>query len=296
MRNYLVLIVLVLSAVNFSSCQKRVAPTRAITLEQERARLIVDEHANLTPAVIALMKITGVDETLNLHDAIAPTQKSWLRPNDQERDILDEKYGDRVSDMMQHFKNLGLVDTVMPAMKRYDYVLLLGATYRSFQERLSFFETLVHDGLEAKSIVLLGSHRLLERAREIEPMSREHLLSTTPLTEIDMMETLFGMLSLKSVDTKKVISIASPMKVLDDGRIVRATTRDTVEDFLRAKKRPGSVLVISSQPFLLRQHLVVRKALGAGWTVETVGIHAASTSNTSVLLDELARTLYELHE
>jgi hypothetical protein len=125
-------------------------------------------------------------------------------------------------------------------------------------------------------------------------MMAENSFATVPLTEIEMMDALFMQSSLKHLDEKSIIRVASPMNIIEEKRVIRANTLDTVNDFLRLNKKPGFALVISRNPYLLRQHLVVSKALGNSWHVETAGFGASPDYPTAVYLDELGRTLFEL--
>ncbi len=287
---------LVICAVlTLSSCQKKnLRPTRDFALD-ERALLIVDEQFNLRPSVIELMKITGLEEAHSLEQAVELTQKHWLRPPNRERAHVQEEFPKLSQQMMPYFSNLGLVNAVQPKGKSYDYVLILGSMYHSFLRRLSFVEQI--EGLRFDKIALLGSHRLLERIYETEPMLESNLLTRVPLTEIEMMEALFQESSLfGAIKPSQLIRIASPMKTRADGRVTRANTRDTVEDLLAIKPKPGTALIISSQPYVLRQHLVVKNLLEDPWQLESVGEAADPALNSSVYLDELARTLFELNQ
>ena len=74
----------------------------------------------------------------------------------------------------------------------------------------------------------------------------------------------------------------------------RPNTEDTVEEFLKLKPKPGSYLVISNQPFILRQHSVMKSLLPRGFKIETVGYGVKSDSlNISLILDAFARLLYQ---
>ena len=295
MKSWAANIVLLFLVFFSSSCNKRIMISRATT-DNSQARLFVDEHQNVSQPIIEIMRITGLEAKTKLHDVVWLTQKSWLRPRGLEHIHLAEKLSFVADNLLKYFDLLGLVKSIKPRRKTYDYVLLLGSMYETFKTRLHFLEQLTSSGLRFKAVALLGSHRPLERQHEIEPMMAENSFSVVPLTEIEMMEALFGQSTLKSLDQKSILPIASPMKIIDDKHIVRANTLDTVEDFLRLKKKPGSVLVISSQPHVLRQHLVVSKALNDQWQIETVGESSSKSLPTAVYLDEAARTLFELDQ
>lgn len=268
---------------------------RAPLQPEDRARLLVDENNHVTEPLMALLTLSGLDASSNkLPDVVEITQKAWLRPTGLERMHMRARDGKDASTIEQYFAKLGLVQNIQPTKKHYDYVLLLGATYHSVARRLQFLDELSRAGLTFQNLALLGSYRLLDRQHEIEPMTKSHVFDKVPLVEIEMIEALFAMSSPTALNKTKIIRVASPMKKDKDGRIVRANTLDTIEDFLKTKPKPGSVLAISSQPSILRQHLVVKKALGPEWDIETVGSAIGDDHSAAVILDELARTLYEL--
>lgn len=290
-------VVVIFLVLNYSSCQKGMSrPAEEMSID-DRAFLLIDDEQNLRKPLSELIELTGLGQAVTLTDAVTKTQSSWLRPEGTERIHLWEQYTEKLPVMLEHFASLGLVDQVLPRKQAYDYVIILGSMYGDFSRRLLFLEQLVLAGLTCKKLGLLGSHRPLERQHELEPMMRDQAFAKLPLTEIEMMSAIFekSSLSLK-LKGSEIIHIASPMKTLENGSIARANTLDTVEDFLRNNKKPGSVLVISSQPYVLRQHLVVASVLTTPWQVETVGPRAETRIPTTVYLDELARSLFELQK
>lgn len=286
--------VCVLLVITNVSCQKStIRPVKDAPLELET--LIVDEQNNLREPVIELMKRTAVPVVHSLHEAIAGTQKAWLRPTGHEFAHLSEQYPADKKDFLKAFDELGMVARIMPTKTDYDYVIFLGAMYSTVKQRLSFLEHLVENGVKFKKIALLGSERPLDHQFETRLMLNDSTFATLPATEIDMMEALLDKSSLSTLSPKPIIIRVAPvMKVNADKSFSRPITKDTLVEFLVLNPKPGTTLVISNQPHIVRQHLVVRSVLPASWSVESVGPSASSNSPTGVFLDELARTLYEL--
>lgn len=288
---YLAFVLLFVTCVT-SCTKKNLRPTKQE--DSERIFLIIDHENNVTPPIKELLHLSELEEKQQLGEVVALTQRSWIRS--VERSRLVEEHENVRAHMLKQFSELGLVDEVRPSRKHYDYVILLGARYEVVRERLQFLEELMRDGLTFSKIALLGSHRPLESVREITPMLSMQIFSTLPLTEIDMMSALVEKSpQISKITDDMIIRIASPMKTKEDGSVVRANTLDTVEDFSQLNVRAGTALVISSQPFVLRQDLVVRSRLTPPWNIETVGPAAPITFPTDVYLDELARTLYEIN-
>jgi hypothetical protein len=257
----------------------------------DRASLIVDNQGLVGEPVQELMRLTGIEPVSSLKEVVEKTQKKWIRSVNVEREDLFENHQELKSPIFTQLSRLGLLSSVMPAKGEYDYVLLLGATYQTYKSRLKFLEEIIESGIKVKTIALLGSLRPLEHGHELSVMVRDQAFKTSPINEIEMMEMLFKQSSLKGYQTVK---IASPMKN-NNGQLVRANTLDTVVDFANLNLRPGSVLVISNQPYVIRQGLVVRRVLKWPWRIETVGPKPRIDTPTSVYFDELARTLYEIN-
>lgn len=279
------------------SCQKSLVRPNAHK-DVPRMSFLIDEHVNVREPILDLMELTEVKApSPALIDVIASTQTAWRRPQNVEFEHLREEHGTNRHAMLKAFHELGLIGRVMPTSNHYDVVLLLGAMYSTVKERLAFLEDLHDNGVRFKKLALLGSERPLDPNHELKAILREKLISPMPATEIEMMEALFKRSSLSAaIASENIIRIAPVMKIVD-GQLRRPITKDTIDDFLAISKEPQKTLVISNQPHLLRQDLVVRNTLPLQWPVETVG-PAANVSRlvTGVFLDELTKTLYEIKE
>lgn len=258
-----------------------------------RTTLIVDDQKNISEPVKALMRLSGLEPVLSLKEAVQITQKSWIRPKGLEHIHLSETRPKLRPLFLKELQALGFMEEVMPQRREYDYVLLLGAMYETYKSRLLFLEELVNRGITFKNVALLGAHRPLEPVYELKPMVNDYIFAKLPVNEIEMMENLYGRSSLRAMVP---IKIASPMKIDSSGKPVRANTFDTVVDFVKTNTKPGSVLVISNQPYVVRQGLVVASVLKQPWYIETVGLRPKADIPTDVYLDELARVLYEINK
>ncbi len=274
---------------NFSGCKKKLSPLVKVHPPFGRASFVIDDNLTLKDPALEVMRLTHVTvKSPRLVDAIGPTQKAWLRPSDLERAHLIEGFQSVRPELLSEFAKLGMVSMVTPSRHEYEYIIVLGATYEIFLRRLIFLKDMLStSNIKFKKLILLGSHRPLERYLEIEPFLKNHPKASLPLTEIEMMELLVEHSALgKSLENVEIIKVASPMKQNTQGKIVRAITRDTVEDMLKQNLEPGASLVISSQPYILRQDLIVRSLALPPWQIETVGPEAPASLQTNVYLDE----------
>jgi hypothetical protein len=243
-----------------------------------------------------LMRLTGLGESNNVNDVVTLTQAHWLRPKGSERFDLSTNLIKLKPEIKNPLEALGLIDEVTVSQTNFDYLLLLGAAYQSFDSRVKFLESAVHKGLRFKKLVLLGSLRPLDENAERALMKGQGFLDPLPTNEIEMMELLLARSSLSSLKDLQIVRVASSMKKLADGTIVRANTRDTIVDFAKSGQSPGNCLAISNQPYVLRQDLVIRGVLKEPWQILTVGPKAQEDLPEATFLDELARYLYESRE
>lgn len=287
-------LILITQVFFLEACHKKIA---TIQQEPSRAAFIVDENFSVTDSVQKLMELSGVKPARKLSEVVSLTQPVWLRARQSERMHLVEEYENLRPTLLMHFRNLGLITEVTANKTHYDYVLLLGANYLTMENRVAYLEKILASGVTIKHLALLGSHRPLEHVHEVEVMLKKHQFAVVPTTEIEMMEALINASPMKDkLHNINIIRIASPMKINSDGTVARANTRDTVEDLLKLDVTAGSSLVISSQPYILRQDLIVRSLLPSPWTIETVGDSAPIDLPSGVYFDELARVLYEIRQ
>jgi hypothetical protein len=143
---------------------------------------------------------------------------------------------------------------------------------------------LVDQGYCFKKLVFLGSERQLQDFERVG-------LPATVATEAQMMRYFHEQSSLhKRTDALFVNSLMKR----DGEHVARPTTDDTFIDFLSCKEKPGTCLVISTNPYLARQVRVARYFLEPhSYTVEGAGIKADGTIDVIMLLDEFARLLYQ---
>ncbi len=276
----------------------RVFPTDAQHLIELFELMKIEDSEGMVTTLQSLVEakapaqgFSDESEVLDAYNQIA--QQYLLRKKGSERwDIKDNAFLRENHELiMNKLRALGFVDEVKPKLKDYDYVFLLGALESTVVERRKHLERLMESGTveHASSYVLLGGKRPLMEGKE--PCAQLKDVDT----ELDMM--LHDWNNHGSIDSSP-IKVDAPLKA--DGS--RPNTQDTIESFLKlpdvkaqikAKGQLGSVLVVSNQPFVQRQDLVVKAVLPANTTVHTVGASASQSLSIGVLLDSLARFIYQ---
>ncbi len=226
----------------------------------------------------------------SLEQANEFAQKNLLRSGErwdvQEDNELHTRMRDNQAALIDDVRAFGMIDATIPTKKVYTYALLMGATTGRVTQRLEHLVDLIKDGYTFKYIALLGGERPL---RDVEKEG----LPETVTTEAQMMEYVCS--RYPELADYNVILVNAPMIQKPDGTFARPTTDNTLVYFAEIAPEDGSCLVISNNPYTVRQTKVTQRILdqsrfptqGAGpaLSIDKVGI--------IMLMDEFARTLYE---
>ncbi|MCX5924381.1 MAG: hypothetical protein NTZ68_03090 [Candidatus Dependentiae bacterium] len=260
---------------------------------------IVNTRGIVTQSTLDLLKLTNVAHDGSLKDIVTQTQASWLRKPGSERWNIE-------TTSMQNQKAIGdllfqmnLIQEVQPKQKNYQHLLILGGLFSSMVYRLEHAITLWKSGIRYKNIVLLGSARPLvstqeENTQTFLNFSHQTALQNQLNTEADALKFAYDYINMpEDMRALPVTIIDVPMLCKDDGTLRRPTTGDTIEWWLKALPIPGNCLAISNQPFVAYQHSVLQEFLPATFPFETVGNIAYKENNIEVLLDTVARILYQ---
>jgi hypothetical protein len=118
-----------------------------------------------------------------------------------------------------------------------------------------------------------------------------------PKTECEMMKVILAQTKLP-IDMKNILVVVvnSPQVKMPNGAARRATTADTISDWLKTSPAaPGKCLFVSNQPYVGYQNSVVQLLLPEKFTSDTVGVKVDNLEsvNVNVCLDTLVRWLYQ---
>ena len=115
-----------------------------------------------------------------------------------------------------------------------------------------------------------------------------------PKTELEMMEFVWGNKELpQGLQDIEVHLIDAPMKPnpRDSSKPFRPTTKDTFIEWQKENPNPGSCLIISSNPFVGRQHLAAKEFVP---NAETVGQPTDPGDFVAVHMREIASWVHEV--
>lgn len=278
---------------------------------------LFDGKGSPTTTLCALFSTLHLTCGTTISEINGVAQANLLRKG--ERWEIEKKWESQRAELLPLLKELGLWDAVTPAKLiaakeladdvdsynhfgssphltiSYDYVLVLGALQSRIEKRLAYLEHLAktYPSLLAKNaqgkvptIVLLTS------ARPLDPEKEASALQAGLTTEADVMQAALKKSTLGNYAWALLIS--APMKIDAKGTVLRPTTDDTVKAWLTKKPTPGRCLIISDQPFVLRQTLVLKTLLPKEFILDAAGPAADESMPIAVFLDELARTIYQI--
>ena len=274
------------------------------------SRAIVDKEGRLTPNILKLLELVTpstlkISPELDLQAIVDATQKEWLRQPNQERWNIQDKIDQNRDEILTTLDALLLFKQLSPSQQHYDYCLLFGSTVSNMRKRFAYILELWNKGIRFDSLIFLGGERILDP--EKEPVSllfdcNNHDLpckkdwvqpKDMPRTEFDAMEIIVDQAELpEGFDNINIVFINAPAKKKADGSYARPTTQNTIDAWLATDPKPGSCLFVSHQPYVGYQDTVARTYMSSNFTIETVG-NSGSENNVSVLLDNVARWLYQ---
>lgn len=253
---------------------------------------------------------------------------SWLIPSNQERwqskglKYLQFSKTQANTILNLVFNDLKLGHKIMPLQTHYTGILFLGSTLQNVRERLKFLNKCVEKKMFSfEKVWILTGERALDPAIGETP---ENLLDPKgaialradwkklpnahfPRDEGHMIEWVFQQSCSEHIPLSQVETIYAEKET---GR-VRATTKTTVETWLKHNPRGGTYLAVSSQPFSLYQLLVLRHHVLANGRpdiqIEVIGAKFPAHLYTNqseeklqqtvgIALDNIAKICYELTE
>lgn len=265
-----------------------------------------DDTGFVDDNVLLLLKELNINHDGTLKNIVDVTQKVWLRRAGHERWNVVDKYEEKREKLLILLKNIGMIDKVIPKRSYYTYAILLGSTVFSFRKRLSHLIKLFKEGVRfSEIVVLVGQRGLSDEINEKEATMKpnEELLPLNkdwtfegkmPKTEFDMAKMVFSQTDLPGNMKKvKITFIDTPKQKNKDGSLRRPNTEDTIIKWLATSPKEGICLAISGQPHILYQSSVLRTHIPHEFGLEVVGVGAKEPHNIAVILDALARYLYQ---
>lgn len=273
-------------------------------------------HAFVTPdgkptkTLLDLLAKTNVKHDGTLASIKAATQEPglWKRPEGLEREESPEIFAKLRADLIPLFRDLGLLDDIMPKQEVYSDAIVLSNMVQSFRSRLAFAYALSKKGIVFKRLHLVGSERplhkkyenkaaLQDRSNKELPIAKEwQETDELPTTDTAMLKFVYDQADLsRAFRTIPCIVLNVEDQNRPDGTKARAQTGAQVLEWLKENGTKGTTLWFSDQPYVAYQDAVVQTYVPQSMHAETVGPKIDENVDNINLrcLDTAARIIYQ---
>lgn len=248
------------------------------------------ENGSVVRPLVYLLEETGYVGSLDFDSVLKYTQKKWLQFPKQ-RWEFEPLFENKKEALLPLFKSLELFETVNAKEKEYDLAILHGATLSAVKKRLSFLIQEYERGVRFHKIAFFTSDRPLEPSFE-GPNQFESTLPC-PKTEAEMILHVYQTTMLPSgMENIPYEVIVVSKNSQDTVQFKKPSTSDTAIKWLETNPKERKLLFISSQPYVLYQHLAIKTVLKEGFFIETIGEKPAAPVSVAVLLDTLTKCLF----
>lgn len=239
---------------------------------------------------------------------VAQNFSRWARKPGQERWELAEidLPLDREALVYEDLRQLGFSQAIEPLRETYTYGVILGATSPGMLERLNYLATLWRNGTRFDRLIFLTGQRPLDPSADhfqslMKSLQKKADIAhftgdATSMHETEAARLLYLYADLPQSMRQLPVSFIDTPRTWQHQHWVRPNTRDTVITWLRTKPETGSVLMVSTQPYVAYQHAVVRSELPLSeFYLETVAPAISKEPPLAVVLDAVAGWLKQFH-
>lgn len=266
--------------------------------------VLFDERGGPSSTLLHVLSAFQISST-SWEEIVSETQEKWLRKKERwEIGAIQDCYPER---SYQLFSSLNMTQTLYNESCQYHYGVVLGATLQVVRQRFWFLKQAWDQGVRFDTLVLLTGDRSLDPNLEnqqnlIDPDASPYpfkegwqFSGNSPKNETEMMLLVLEQLDLPSEWA------ALPLSVVDTPRPIGATrpqTSHTLDCWMDSHPQPGSLLLVSSQPFAGRQEAITRQHLPSSFTIDccaegfSLKRFKEESRALAILQDELARWIY----
>ncbi len=275
------------------------------------SRRLFDERYQPKVTLLKVLEFAGMEPLVSSERAVLQinnwAQKHLLRQGErwEEQTTRFEELKPSIKPLL---RDLGFIDATIAQFEDYEGALVHGGLLPRVRLRLHYLVKEWERGVRVSRIYFLSGERPLDPGQEgvaklIEdkesPLKiRKGWLkpSDFPKTEREMVELVWEQSEIPADMRSKVevYFINAPMKNDAKGeRRVRPTTDDTVETWLKTSPPQGRYLAITNAPYTNRQDLVVRAIAPSEYGIDTIGPGLGEKETMAIVLDELARSIFQ---
>ncbi len=245
-------------------------------------------HLKNNPSWLKLLKTVGMEaEDPSLKEMNAWAQAHLLRRGER-WEAQSPQFEGLQEGLLPLFEDLGLMQDAHAQCNHYQGALIHGAHLIRMRLRLDYLVQEWNRGVRFQDLYFLSGERDLEpEEAEKSGVTTENELTEWLWQNTDIPLALRHNLSVHFISAPK-------KKEKKSGKYVRPTTDDTLYAWLKTNPLPGRYLAISNAPYIMRQDLVTQSIVPSQYVIDTVGPQVNPQEKMAILLDECARTLFQL--
>ncbi len=262
-----------------------------------------------TPELMKVLTNQGIVATTP-EAIMEETQGKWLGNVSDSKHIKEKTDATPpVAEELDLYRQIGMVDALVPTQKKYTYAIVLGTVTRFMADAVDYLIYLWEkEGVRFEKLIFLAGDRPLYGEYVTFDRVPQRLLNSgepqpTLKTESDAAKFLANRMApnfpqgFPKGENIMVVEAKVPAGHVIYGKApqIRANRKDTLQALLDLRVTPGSYIAVSQQPFAGREAVTLEKGLAsAGFNGEVVATHVLDKMPKSFYLDSLARWIYEL--
>ena len=256
----------------------------------------------ITEPMKNLLKLSYIEYDGSLQDAVAETQKHWLKPAGVTRWEMDTSTYANRREIWEAFEKIHIVQRIEPVYSSswffnstlYDYIIVLGDVYDGIKAKMKYIKNIHERGVNCGLVIFFTTDRLLDHAYEIEAIMQDFDISVeqSPKTESDMVKFVAEKMLPQTLGYYREREYIIASCIQEDSQ---PDVKDILHLWLAKNPQEGKAtcLVISAQPHIAYHHSVFATYMPEKHAIQTVGPATIEFMHTGVYFDTLACLLHQ---
>lgn len=260
--------------------------------------LLVDGNKLPKIELVQLLECAGLESTKVSLDEMNDWAQAHLLRRGERWDMQSEQYEPLKQAIYPLLCKLGFIQERSPCFTNYEGAIVHGARLSLLLLRLNYLCKQWEEGVRFYQLYFLSGER---------PLDPIHEKRDSFNTEIEMIQWIWDHTEVPEEMRSKVkvyFVNASLNKDSLSQKIYRAqadlpacgirpTTEDTIKAWLECKPSYGCYLAVSNAPYTNRQDIILRRLAPPNYCFDTIGPGIGSQEKIAIVLDEVARCIFE---
>ena len=243
---------------------------------------LFDEENHPSQELLELLEVTKTRHKGTFKSILGAVEKAWSQ-GEKERWELDNRHSKKKQHILSIAHRMGFFDDARASKDHYTYAGIKADLQNITIARLQFLIDEWKRGIRFDHLIFFAGFRKIDPRRE--PLAHH---PSMPQTESDLALLIYDYIDMPDeMRALPVIFINAPAA---PGR-TRATTASSTLKWVNSKPKPGSCLMVSSQPYVQYQHNIVSMFLPDDISLETIGCKARTPPSPELILDIVAKTI-----